>query len=162
MKVVQREAPESRMKAIDRRATEFRALQEGVHARLRGLDLSAMGNLTLALTVQEFRSLEFLASVEPRKTKELAEYLSLAVNSVTDIVDSLENKGLARRQRDDADRRIVRIELTKAGRDAALAITSGFLVMYRTYLAALTVEEQETLLALYRKIARVERPQKVL
>ena len=30
--------------------------------------------------------------------------------------------------------------------------------MYRTYLAALTVEEQETLLALYRKIARVGRP----
>ncbi len=137
------------MKAIDRRAAEFRALQEGILARLRDLDLSAMGDLSLALTVQEFRSLEFLATVEPRKTKEPAEYLGLAVNSVTDVVDSLERKGLARRQRDDADRRVVRIELTKAGRDAAQAMMAGFLDIYHSYLGALTVEEQETLLALY-------------
>src|SRR5262249_55740496 len=146
------------MRAIDRRASEFRALQEGIQARLQGLDLSALGDLTLALTIQEFRSLEFLASVEPRKTKELAEYLGLAVNSVTDVVDALETKGLARRQRDDADRRIVRIELTKAGRDAAQTITNSFLEIHRTLLGALTVEEQETLLALYRKIARVGHP----
>ena len=144
------------MKAIDRRAAEFRALQEALQARLRGLDLSALGDLTLALTIQEFRSLEFLASVEPRKTKELAEHLGLAVNSVTDVVDSLETKGLARRQRDDVDRRVVRVELTKAGRDAAQTITNSFLEIHRTLLGALTVEEQETLLALYRKIARVE------
>ena len=143
------------MKAIDRRAAEFRALQEGIQARLQGLDLSALGDLTLALTIQEFRSLEFLASVETRKTKELAEYLGLAVNSVTDVVDALEKKGLARRQRDEADRRVVRIELTKAGRDAAQTITTSIRDIYRTFLGALTVEEQETLLALYRKIAHV-------
>jgi DNA-binding MarR family transcriptional regulator len=147
------------MRAIDRRATEFRALQEGIQARLQGLDLSALGDLTLALTIQEFRSLEFLSSVEPRKTKELAEYLGLALNSVTDVVDSLEKKGLARRQRDDADRRIVRIELTTAGRDAAQTITTSIMNIYRTFLSALTVAEQETLLGLYRKIARVRRPE---
>jgi DNA-binding MarR family transcriptional regulator len=125
---------------------------------LRGLDLSALGDLTVILTIQEFRSLEFLASVEPRKTKELAEHLGLAVNSVTDVVDSLEAKGLAQRQRDDADRRVVRVELTKAGRDAARTITNSFLEIHRTLLGALTVEEQETLLALYRKIARVGQP----
>jgi DNA-binding MarR family transcriptional regulator len=146
------------MRAIDRRASEFRALQEGIQARLQGLDLSALGDLSLALTIQEFRSLEFLASVEPRKTKELAEHLGLAVNSVTDVVDSLEEKGLARRYRDEVDRRIVRIELTKAGRDAAQTITTSIMDIYRTYLGALTPEEQETLLALYRKIARVGKP----
>jgi DNA-binding MarR family transcriptional regulator len=143
------------MKAIDRRAAEFRALQEALQARLRGLDLSALGDLTVMLTIQEFRSLEFLSSVEPRKTKELAEHLGLAVNSVTDVVDSLEAKGLARRQRDDADRRVVRVELTNAGRDAARTITNSFLEIHRTLLGALTAEEQETLLALYRKIAHV-------
>jgi DNA-binding MarR family transcriptional regulator len=147
------------MKAIDRRAVEFRALQEAVYARLSGLDLTALADLSVALTIQEFRSLEFLASAEPRKTKELAEHLGLAVNSVTDVVDSLERKGLARRRRDDADRRVVRVELTAAGRDAAGAITRSLLEVYRTYLGALTVQEQETLLALYRKIARVGRPE---
>lgn len=143
------------MKAIDRRAAEFRALQEAVHARLSGLDLSALADLSVALSVQEFRSLEFLAAPQPRKTKDLAEHLGLAVNSVTDIVDALEAKGLARRRRDDADRRVVRVELTDAGRDAARTITGSLLDIYRTYLGALTADEQETLLALYRKIARV-------
>jgi DNA-binding MarR family transcriptional regulator len=149
------------MKAIDRRAAEFRALQEAVQARLSGLDLTALTDLSVALTIQEFRSLEFLASPEPRKTKELAEHLGLAVNSVTDVVDALETKGLARRRRDDLDRRIVRVELTAAGRDAAAAIARGLLDIYRTYLEALTAEEQATLLALYRKIARAGRPEGV-
>jgi DNA-binding MarR family transcriptional regulator len=152
---------EADVKAIDRRAAEFRELQEAVIDRLSGLDLTALGDLTIALTIQEFRALEFLAEAEPRKTKELAEHLRLAVNSVTDIVDSLEAKGLARRRRDDADRRVVRVELTAAGRDAAGAITAGMLEVYRTYLSALTAREQETLLALYRKIARVRRPEGV-
>ena len=147
------------MKPIDRRAAEFRALQEGIIGRLRNLDLAAMGELSMALTVQEFRSLEFLSSAEPRKTKELAEYLGLAFNSVTDVVDALEQKGLARRRRDDADRRVVRVELTEAGRGAAQTVARGHLDIYRTYLSALTAEEQETLLALYRKIARVGQPE---
>jgi DNA-binding MarR family transcriptional regulator len=148
------------MRAIDRRAAEFRSLQESIIARLRDLDLTAMGNLSMALTVQEFRSLEFLASAEPRKTKELGEYLGIAVNTVTDVVDGLEKKGLARRRRDDADRRVVRVELTEAGRHAAETVARGHLDIYRAYLNALTVEEQETLLALYRKIAGVGRPER--
>jgi DNA-binding MarR family transcriptional regulator len=71
-----------------------------------------------------FRALEFPASAEPRKTKELAEHLRPAVNSVADLVDTLEEKGPARRW-DDVDRRIVRFELTEEGRDAAGAITGG-------------------------------------
>src|SRR6478672_10524583 len=133
------------MKAIDRRAAEFRALQEGVIARLRDLDLTAMGDLASALTVQEFRALEFLASARPRKTKELAAYLGLAVNTVTDVVDGLERRGLAKRRRDDADRRVVRVELTEAGRAAAETVVRGHLDIYRTYLSALTAGEQETL-----------------
>jgi DNA-binding MarR family transcriptional regulator len=126
------------MKAIDRRASEFRALQEAVLARLSGLDLTAVSNLSVALTIQEFRSLEFLAHPEARKTKELAEYLGLALNSVTDVVDALEKKGLARRRRDDLDRRIVRVELTPVGGDAAAATTGCLLDIYRNYLNALT------------------------
>lgn len=143
------------MKAVDRRAVEFRALQEAVLTRLNGLDLQDMANLSKDLSVQEYRSLEFLASDEPRKTKELAEHLGLAMNSVTTVVDGLETKRLARRRRDHADRRVVRVELTTSGQKAADALAQGHLNIYRTYLSALTVDEQETLLSLYRKIAQV-------
>jgi hypothetical protein len=43
---------EADMKAIDRRAAEFRALQEAVLARLSGLDLTAVGNLSFVLKIQ--------------------------------------------------------------------------------------------------------------
>jgi DNA-binding MarR family transcriptional regulator len=90
--------------------------------------------------------------------RELARHLGLAVNSATEFVDRLERRGLAHRRRDDADRRVVRVELTDQGRAAAETIASGILDVYRTYLGALTTEEQETLLALYRKIARIGQP----
>jgi DNA-binding MarR family transcriptional regulator len=144
------------MKAIKRRAAEFRALQEGIVAGLRNPDLTATGDLSMAPTVEEFRSLEFLASAEPRKNKELAEYLGLAVNTITDVVDGLERKNLAPR-RDDADRRVVRVDLTEAGRAAVDAAARGHLDIYGSYLSALTAEEQQTLLALNRRIAPVGR-----
>jgi DNA-binding MarR family transcriptional regulator len=78
--------------------------------------------------------------------------------AVTEVVDALEKKGLAQRRRDDLDRRIVRVELTPAGRDAAAAITRSLLDFYRTYLNALTAKEQETLVSLYPKFAYVGRP----
>lgn len=147
------------MKSLDRRAAEFRRLQEAILVRLRDLNLTALGNLSTTLSVQEFRALEFLAFAEPRKMGELAEFLRLALNSATDIVNGLERRRLVRRRRDDADRRVVRVELTRAGRAAAETIASGVLDIYRTYLSALTEAEQETLLSLYRKIARVGQPE---
>ncbi len=146
------------MKSADQRAAEFKNLREKVQNRLRNLDLAAMANLTMSLSVQEFRSLEFLASEEPRKSKELADFLGLAMNSVTAVVDGLEKKRLVRRRRDDNDRRVVRLELTKAGRNAGEAIAQGHLEIYRTILGALTVKEQTTLLSLLEKIANVEQP----
>jgi DNA-binding MarR family transcriptional regulator len=80
--------------------------------------LAAVSKLSVPLTIQEFRSLEFLAHPESRETNDLAGYLGLDANSVTQVVDVLEKKGLARRRRDDVERRIVRVELTPAGRDS--------------------------------------------
>ena len=141
---------------------EFRQLQEKILDRLQDAsNLEEFGDLTKSLSVQEFRSLEFLNTTEPPMMRELAEHLRLAVNSVTEIVDSLEQRGLAERRRDDNDRRITRICLTKKGAEASATIHSGFLFIYRRYLSALTEAEQETLLAIYRKIATVDRPSKL-
>jgi DNA-binding MarR family transcriptional regulator len=55
--------------------------------------------------------------------KELAELLSLAPHSVTELVDRAEDAGLVRRVEDNRDRRVARIALTREGKarfDAAL------------------------------------------
>ena len=58
------------------------------------------------LSIPEVHILEFLGDGTSCMMRKLAEYLLVAVNTVTTIVDKLEQKKLVRRERDDSDRRI--------------------------------------------------------
>ncbi|WP_232056102.1 MarR family winged helix-turn-helix transcriptional regulator [Tuwongella immobilis] len=60
--------------------------------------------------------LEYLGDRDMRMMRELAEFLVLAVNSVTNIIDNLEKRSLVRRTRSDEDRRVVLVELTETGK----------------------------------------------
>lgn len=84
----------------------------------------------------------------------LAEYLNLAVNSVTTVVDGLEEKRLVRRQRSDKDRRVVRVDLTEYGHKVYRVVDSASLQFVQTMLDLLTADEQETFSVLVRKVAR--------
>ena len=109
----------------------------------------------VALNQQELRVVEFLGVSGSQMMRVLAEYLSLAVNSVTTIVDGLEQKSLIHRERSEEDRRIVRVELTGSGRETYQALEAAKLQLFRSMLSPLTIDEQEIFLLLFRKIARV-------
>ena len=84
----------------------------------------------------------------------MAEHLQLAVNSITGTVDKLERKQLVERHRSDEDRRVVHVALTQAGQDVYAANLTEKLAFLRSMLAALTDDEQEIFMVLFRKIAR--------
>ena len=86
--------------------------------------------------------------------RSLAEHLGLAVNSMTSIVDGLEQKGLASRTRSATDRRVIHVELTAQGQATYELAANAKLQFHRALLGALTEDEQEILLVLFRKIAR--------
>jgi MarR family 2-MHQ and catechol resistance regulon transcriptional repressor len=109
--------------------------------------------------MQECRVVEYLGEEGPHMMRQLAEFLSLAVNSVTTLVDNLEKKGIVRRQRSEEDRRVVRVELTDAGKVAFEAAFEEKLRLLRSMLNALTEDEQEICMVLFRKIARGGRSQ---
>jgi hypothetical protein len=71
------------------------------------------------------------------------------------LADNLERKGLLRRVRSEADRRVVHVELTEAGHHASRSIAEVKQHFHREMLAALTDEEQSILLVLLRKIGGV-------
>ena len=99
---------------------------------------------------------ELLAESGGQMMRAVAEFLGVAVNSLTSIADGLERKGLLRRVRSDADRRVVHVELTQDGHsvaDAVLGVKSKF---HREMLAVLTEEEQAILLVLLRKIGGIK------
>jgi DNA-binding MarR family transcriptional regulator len=142
------------MKPLERRTHDLRDVVEDILHQFRIVDVASANGPHVELSQQELRLVEFLGDKGPHKMSELAGFLLLAVNSVTTIVDKLEKRRLVRRQRSDEDRRIVRVELTDAGRAAYQGAVNEKLQVLRGMLAALTEEEQEIFMVLFRKIAR--------
>ena len=143
---------------LDERAADLGLLLEEILKQFQAVNAAAMNGPHVALNQQELRVVKLLGDAGPQIMRSVAEHLSLAVNSVTTIADGLDHKGLIQRQRSDEDRRIVRVELTDSGRAAYTACAASKLELFRSMLGALTVDEQEILLVLFRKIARSGRP----
>jgi DNA-binding MarR family transcriptional regulator len=71
-----------------------------------------------SLSGPRFAALNVLAAQgQPTSLSELAEKLTCVRSNVTQLVDRLEAEGLVRRTDDPADRRAVRAELTRLGRE---------------------------------------------
>jgi DNA-binding MarR family transcriptional regulator len=144
---------------LDRRAADLRDLVQDFLRQFQALESAVVAGPHQELSLQELRVVEYLGDAGPRIMRELAEYLGLAVNSVTSLIDNMERKALVRRQRSDEDRRIVRVELADAGKAACRANLEEKLRLLRAMLGALTEDEQEIFMVLFRKIARAGRTQ---
>lgn len=83
---------------------------------------------------------------------ELARECLLDAGAMTRLLDRLEAKGLCRRVRSVADRRVVNIELTEEGRQAAAGIPAVLCRVQNAHLAGFSVEEFQTLKGFLRRI----------
>lgn len=146
------------MASLNQNAAELRTLVHDFLRRFRQVDAAAANGPHADLSAQDLRVVERLGDVGTVRMKGLAEYMLLAVNSVTSLVDKLEAAGLVRRQRSTEDRRVVHVELTDAGRAAYAAAVDEKLSLLRLMLGGLDAAEQERFMALFRKIARAGQP----
>lgn len=83
---------------------------------------------------------------------ELARECQLDAGAMTRLLDRLEAKGLCRRVRSVEDRRVVNIELTDEGREAAAGIPVVLSRVQNAHLAGFSVEEFQTLKSFLRRI----------
>jgi DNA-binding MarR family transcriptional regulator len=83
---------------------------------------------------------------------ELARVCQLDAGSMTRLLDRLEAKGFCRRIRSSEDRRVVNIELTPEGREAAKEIPAVLSRVQNAHLAGFTVEEWQNLKGYLRRI----------
>ena len=72
---------------------------------------------------------------------ELARECDLDAGAMTRLLDRIEAKGLCRRVRSEQDRRVVNLELTPAGRDAATKIPAVLCRVQNAHLAGFTKPE---------------------
>jgi DNA-binding MarR family transcriptional regulator len=145
------------MTSLDRKATELRHVVKDISNQLHVVNAAAAHGPHAELSARELALVEHLGDSGPRMMRELAEVLHLAVNSVTSTVDNLERKGMVVRHRSDADRRVVRVELTDAGQDAYSSAVAEMQSFLRCMLEVLNEDEREIFLVLFRKIARAGR-----
>ncbi len=142
------------MSNLDERANDFGLIVRDILKQFMHLhDLAACGPQA-NMGHQDLRVVEHLGESGPQMMRSLAEHLGVAVNSMTNLVDNLEQKGLAHRTRSEIDRRVVHVALTDEGKRVFDSAAFAKFQFHRALLAALTEDEQQILLVLFRKIAR--------
>ncbi len=142
------------MSSLLQRAIDLRREIQNIVHEFHQLDAASANSPHLELSMQELRVVEYLGDAGSCMMRELAEYLLVAVNTMTTTVDNLERKNLVRRQRSETDRRIVQVELTEAGKQVYNSAVEEKLRLCRSLLSALNEDEQEIYMVLMRKIAR--------
>ena len=89
---------------------------------------------------------------EASTVAELARQCQLDVGAMTRMLDRLEAKGLVTRVRSSEDRRVVNLELTREGRNAAKEIPGVLCKVQNAFLQGFTQEEFHQLKDLLRRV----------
>jgi DNA-binding MarR family transcriptional regulator len=110
------------------------ALQQATHQTLHILSVRLAG---LGLTGSETNALAQLADGRGWNMSELSAASGSRPTTLTSVLDRLEGRGLVTRGNAPRDRRVVLIELTPSGREAATAIRAAIDALERQALGSL-------------------------
>lgn len=83
---------------------------------------------------------------------EIARHMSATLSAATGMVDRLVQSGFLLRERDEKDRRIVKISLTNKGRDIVGRVEKERLLLIKETFGKLTEEERERYLEILEKV----------
>jgi DNA-binding MarR family transcriptional regulator len=115
----------------------------GLNAAWKSLDLSqAQASVLYLLFYHEQASM-----------KEVAEFLGISKSAVTQLLEPLVDKGFVKRQNDQNDRRIVRLNLTPKGSEVLKRLGKYKFAGLRSALENLSDQELEVLRKLHQKMA---------
>lgn len=84
---------------------------------------------------------------------ELSATMNLASSTMTRMLDNLVGKGLAYREHDEADRRIVRVGLTAKGQESRKSFAKDKQDIVKTVLSYVKREEHQTMLISLKKLS---------
>jgi MarR family transcriptional regulator, lower aerobic nicotinate degradation pathway regulator len=113
---------------------------------------------TIDLDPRDYVALAVLDNDQPRSQSELAQLMGKAPALMVEIVDSLESRGYARRERDPADRRRSVVGITDAGRTALTRADELVDQVERQGLAGLDADQRAALHRLLQQAAVAPAP----
>ena len=106
----------------------------------------------MQFTPPQLHTLLWLGEDGPLTMGELARRLGVTEKTVTGVVDRLEREGCLQRERDMADRRVVRCHLTDKGARTYAELDAHLLEKLSQMLAMLDAEDRSALFALLQKL----------
>lgn len=142
------------MASLESRAEDLGNVVREILKQFQLLDQQSAHGPHTHLSHQEMRVIEILGLTGMQMMRVIAADLGVAVNSLTKIIDQMEEKKLVLRVRSSSDRRVVHVNLTAEGKSTYRALKKAKSSFHRSILSVLTEDEQEILLVLFRKIAR--------
>lgn len=104
------------------------------------------------LTQSQFYAL-FWLSDSPKSMRELSQIMLCDPSNVTRVADILERKGFISRQRDEADRRVVRLHLTAVGDQLIRQLHHTHTQYTQERMATLNESDRATLFSLLQKFS---------
>ncbi len=104
------------------------------------------------LTVSQFGVLEALFHLGPLSQRELAQKILKSGGNVTMVIDNLEKRGLVKRERVEADRRLYQVMLTPSGNKLIKSIFPRHAGIIASQMNILKKEELQELGQLCRKL----------
>lgn len=104
------------------------------------------------LSESQFGALEALYHLGTLSQKSIGEKLLYSKSNIVAVIDALEEKGLAKRQRDSQDRRFINVNLTTKGSALIESLLPRHVAAITEELAYLTGVEQDELARLCRKL----------
>jgi MarR family transcriptional regulator, 2-MHQ and catechol-resistance regulon repressor len=106
------------------------------------------------VTGSQFAVMEALLHCGPQLQKDLCNKLLTSSGNVTFVIDGLEQRGWVRRVRQSDDRRCVKVELTDEGRNLIEDIFPRHAKIVAEEMGVLSLDEQEQLRSLCRKVGK--------
>ena len=106
------------------------------------------------LTISQFGVLESLFHLGPLCQNELGNKILKSNSNMTTVVDKLEKRGLVHRERDQNDRRMIIVHLTKPGRELIERVLPQHVAAIKAQFQVLSTEEQIILGNILRKLGK--------
>lgn len=110
---------------------------------------------TLPLTTPQLFLLHLLSKKERWMVTELAEKMTVKPSAITAMIDRLEQNNFAERERDEKDRRVVFIRISKEGRKVLKQAGEKRKEILIHYLQQLEEDEITALVAINEKLAHI-------
>lgn len=116
-----------------------------------GRDLSDM--LVEGITPPQFMLMRGVGQATAMTVTELAESIGVTPSAITLLADRLHGAGLLTRERDQSDRRIVRMKLTEAGAAKLTELEGMYVELMRNTIGLLPPDDLDQLLRIYTRLA---------